>query len=116
VLPDLADVTLDEEASQVIGQLDGVYWLEINCIFERLAPGFVIEGREARVVVKAADTADGLVVLLNIVVVVAYDGHFVRVDLGLLVSIVVLSAGAPSAEERVVVGARRGRGGILRWL
>lgn len=74
MFPDFAHVTLDEKASQIVGELDGEYWLEVNCVSESVVLGVVVEGREARVVVVATNTADGLVVLVDLVVI-ACDGH-----------------------------------------
>src|ERR1700712_5058766 len=58
MLPNFADVTLDEKASQIVRELDGEYWLEVNCVSERVVLGIVVEGRQTRVVVVATNTAD----------------------------------------------------------
>jgi hypothetical protein len=79
--------------------------------------GLVVEWGEAWVLVVATHTADGLVVLLDLVVVAGRGhGHFGQLDLGRSFSFFVSGAGAAAAEEGVVVAAGRGRGRVLRWL
>lgn len=95
VLPNFADIALHEETRDFIRQLDACkeirFWIRL--------PAFcvVFEGRGPRVFIEAADTTDGLVVLLDLVIV----GHIVGISAN-LVADVVLAAGAASWKETIV--------------
>lgn len=67
MLPHLANVALHKEARRVVVDVRGKYRVDVNCVFDAVFRVF-FERRRARVVVEAADAADGLVFVLYVVV------------------------------------------------
>lgn len=74
MLPYLADVALHEEACHVGLGFDTEDGPKVNCVSNPKVPHFVVEGRRTWVVFEAADASNGLVILVDLVVV-ADDGH-----------------------------------------
>lgn len=115
VLPDLADVALYEEARDFLGQLDASEEVGFGILLPVL--GILFEGRRPWVFLGAADAADRLVVLLQLVVGVC---HFVRVDADDLVANVLLPARTTTGQDGVFEVVERfggegsGRGGFGR--
>ena len=103
MLPDLADVALDEEACKIVGhdrREDGFNVVAVpGCLLE------ILGGRRPGVVFVAADAADGLVVLLDVVVVEHFDFAY---DDRREVLVVVLDRVGSSASA-----ARGRRGGVV---
>lgn len=89
VLPDFADIALHEETRNLVRQLDACEEVCFGVVLAMLE--VVFEGRGTRVFVKTADAADGLVVLLDVIVV----DHTVRIRADLIADFV-LAAGASS--------------------
>lgn len=102
VLPCVADLALHEEAGQLVGDLDGEDAFVVNCVLDAVLR-VLVKGRRARVLVVAADAADGLVVLLD---VVGRGRHADDVWPGQLVAVVVLAAGAATSKDGVLGGGR----------
>jgi hypothetical protein len=100
VLPDFADVALYEEAGRLVGNIGREDGLDVCGFFEDCLD-FLVEGRGARVVVEAANAANGLVLLLGVVIVV---GRFNCLNFGRdSVALVSLSTG-PTPSTKCVIG------------
>ena len=101
VLPRVADLTLHEEPSQVIRNLNGKDAFVVNCVFNTMLRVF-IKGRRPWVLVMTADAADRLVVLVDLI----GDGrHFDGLLLRLFVAVVVVfTARATAAKDGVFGG------------
>ena len=112
MLPDLACVALDEKPAEVVVHIDGENGLEVNRVLERVALGVLVEGWWAWILLVAADAANGLVVLVNLILV-ADIGHVEQFRLGLLFSVFVLAAGASPAKGAYIVGAGCSRRRVL---
>lgn len=124
VLPDLADVALDEEARQIVCHDRREDGFNVVAIAGGLLE--VLKGRRAGVVLIAADAADGLVVLLDVVVVEHFDfanDHRGEVLVVVLDDVCSSASAASGWRWRVVGngkvvgrlrGERRGRSRFLR--
>jgi len=100
VLPDLADVALYEKAGRLVGNIGREDGLDVCRFFENRL-NFLVEGRRARVVVEAANAANGLVLLLGVVIVVGCFNclYFCRNS----VALISLSTG-PTPSAKCVIG------------
>lgn len=96
VLPDFADIALDIEASNIFRQL--------NCGEE--VGVWSVHRRTARVVLRATDAPDSLI-LLFLEVVAAVCHVKIVVFYVLLVTVVVLTASPPSAKKGIVEVLKR---------
>lgn len=99
VLPDFADVALYEEAGRLVGDIGREDGLDV-CRFFKNRLDLLVEGRRTGVVIEAANAANGLVLLLGVVIVVGRFNclNFCRDS----VALVSLSAGPTSSAKRVV--------------
>lgn len=100
MLPRVADLALHKETSQLVGDLDGEDAFMVNCVLDAVL-GVVVKGGRARVLIVAADAADGLVVLLD---VVGGGRHADDVWPRQLVAVVVSAAGAAASKDGIVCG------------
>jgi hypothetical protein len=109
VLPDLADIALDEEAGNIFCKLNASKKVCIGAI----------DGRLSWVVLRAADAADGLVILVVLDLIASDDHVYSLVSRGLFGLFVLATLPSPTEQGvfKVVEGLRRQRragGGLVR--
>ena len=108
VLPDLANVALHKEAGCIVGDIGLKDGIDLEALLGTAPPGVLVQGRRARVVVEAADAADGLVLLFNIINAAHIDGFCFGHGFG---SFRVSSSGAAAGGEGIFC-----HDGVFRWL